>query len=309
MERRAFIRSSAIITTAISLASRIGVSCSSVTEQSNENNKFNLKYAPHFMMFRHSSGKDLLDQLSFISDVGFVALEDNNMRKREVAIQEKISSKMANLGMEMGVFVAHTIYWDKPGLAGGNEDQRKEFLKEIKDSIQVAKRVNAKWMTVVPGRQDPLLNMDYQTSNVTETLRRAADILEPHNLIMVIEPLNHYDHPGQFLNNVSQAYNICREVNSPSCKILFDIYHQQIQNGNIIFNIDLAWKEISYFQCGDNPGRKEPTTGEINYLNLFKHIHNRDYSGIIGMEHGNSLNGKAGEKAVIIAYRKVDSFT
>ena len=71
----------------------------------------------------------------------------------------------------------------------------------------------------------------------------------------------------------SQTYVICRAVNSPACKILFDIYHMQKNEGHIIRNIDWAWEEIGYFQIGDNPGRKEPSTGEINYKNIFKHVH------------------------------------
>ena len=101
---------------------------------------------------------------------------------------------------------------------------------------------------------------------------------------------------------------ICKAVNSPSCKILFDIYHLQKTEGNIIRNIDLTWDEIAYFQIGDNPGRKEPTTGEINYKNIFKHIHSKGYHGVLGMEHGNSIGGKEGELAVIEAYRDSDDF-
>jgi len=73
-------------------------------------------------------------------------------------------------------------------------------------------------------------------------------------------------------------------------------------------NMDNAWSEIAYFQIGDNPGRKEPTTGEINYLNVFKYIHEKRFKGILGMEHGNSKQGKIGELAVINAYRMVDDF-
>ena len=123
---------------------------------------------------------------------------------------------------------------------------------------------------------------------------------------MVLEPLNFRDHPGLFLTKIPQAYQICKAVNSPSCKILFDIYHQQIQEGNIIPNIDSAWSEIAYYQIGDNPGRKEPTTGEINYKNVFQHIYNKGFDGILGMEHGNSSEGKEGELKVIEAYRSVD---
>ena len=175
-------------------------------------------------------------------------------------------------------------------------------------SVDVAKRVNAKWMTVVPGLVDPRLEMSYQTANVIESLRRAAAILEPHGLVLVIEPLNNLrDHPGQFLTRIPQAFLICQAVNSPSCKILFDMYHQQITEGNIIPNIDRAWSEIAYFQIGDNPGRKEPGTGEINYRNIFRHIREKGYQGVLGMEHGNSKPDTAGEQAVIDAYVAADS--
>ncbi len=163
-------------------------------------------------------------------------------------------------------------------------------------------------MTVVPGHVDLRLEHDYQTANVVESLKQACEILEPHGLIMVLEPLNFYNHPGLFLKKIPQAFQVCKAVNSPSCKILDDLYHQQITEGNLIPNIDLAWDEIAYFQMGDNPGRKEPTTGEINYRNVFKHIHGKGFKGVLGMEHGNSMPGKEGEIAVIDAYRKSDEF-
>ena len=271
---------------------------------------FNLLYAPHFGMFKESAGEDPLDQLQFMYDQGFRSLEDNGMKGRSIEDQEKIAKKMSDLGMTMGVFVAHNISWSKPNLASGDQESRDAFLNDIKESVEVAKRVNAKWMTVVPGHVDLKLEMGYQTANVVESLRQACEILEPHGLVVVLEPLNWWaNHAGQFLTKIPQAYEICRAVNSPSCKILFDIYHQQIQEGNIIPNIDKAWDEIGYFQVGDNPGRKEPTTGEINYLNVFKHIYSKGFKGVVGMEHGNSKPGKAGEMRVIEAYREVDNFS
>jgi hydroxypyruvate isomerase len=308
MKRRDFLRGTATAAAAASIAPVLGMHSFPAASTPTGNNTFNLKYAPHFGMFKHLAGDDLADQLQFMADQGFTAFEDNGMKGREVATQEKVASKMASLGLEMGVFVAHKIYWKEPGLASGNKDQLAAFLSEIKDSVEVAKRVNAKWMTVVPGHIDPRQDMGYQEAHVVEALRRASDILEPHNLTMVLEPLNFRDHPGLFLNKAGQAYDICRSVNSPSCKILFDIYHQQIHEGNLIPNIDLAWEEIGYFQCGDNPGRKEPTTGEINYLNVFRHIYEKGFKGIVGMEHGNSQAGAEGERAVIAAYRAVDAF-
>ena len=308
MQRRSFLKSSAVATGALVTGGMAHASAASATPPAAGKHQFKLKYAPHFGMFKHSAGENLLDQLQFMADAGFTAMEDNGMKGREVHIQKKIASKMANLGMEMGVFVAHTIYWSEPSLTSGMKDKLDQFLKEIEESVEVAKRVNARWMTVVPGFVDLRKDMDYQTANVVNALRLACEILEPHKLTMVLEPLNFRDHPGLFLNKISQGYQVCRAVNSPSCKILDDLYHQQIHEGNLIPNIDLAWDEIGYFQMGDNPGRKEPTTGEINYLNVFKHIHKKGFTGIMGMEHGNSRPGKEGELAVIEAYAKVDQF-
>ena len=90
--------------------------------------------------------------------------------------------------------------------------------------------------------------MSYQTAHVVESLKQACSLLEPHGLVMVLEPLNFRDHPGLFLSESPQAYEICKTVDSPSCKILFDIYHQQIQEGNLIPNINKCWDEIGYFQ-------------------------------------------------------------
>ena len=271
-------------------------------------NTFNLNYAPHLGMFKNTVGDDPIDQINYMADLGFRAFEDNGMSSRSVDLQNKISKTLENRGMKMGVFVAHKIYWDKPNLSSGDDDYRNEFLKYIENSVEVAKRVNAKWMTVVPGHLDLMKDMSYQTSNVVETLKRACDILEPHGLVMVLEPLNFRDHPGLFLTESPQAFQICKAVDSPSCKILFDIYHQQIQEGNLIPNIDDTWDEIAYFQIGDNPGRKEPTTGEINYKNVFKFIFEKGYDGILGMEHGNSKEGERGEKALVDAYLEADSF-
>ena len=267
---------------------------------------FRLAFAPHAGMFRHLAGDDYLDQIRWAADQGFPAWEDNGMGGREPAMQEKIGKLLDEKGMTMGVFVANRINWTEPTLTNGAGEHRDAFLKDIEAAVDVAKRCNAKWMTVVPGFVQMRLEPYYQMANVVETLKQGAAILEPHDLVMVLEPLNYRDHPGLFLTKAAQGYAICQAVGSPSCKILFDIYHQQIQEGNLIPNIDAAWDEIGYFQIGDNPGRKEPTTGEINYPKVLAHIHEKGFTGVYGMEHGNSREGKDGEEAVLEAYRKVD---
>ena len=306
MKRRSFIQKTALTSGAISVGGAF--SYARTANKKEEAYSFNLKYAPHLGMFKHLAGEDPIDQLNFMADQGFTAFEDNGMKGRDIALQEKMAETMQKRGLEMGVFVAHQIYWKEPNLASGDRTKRTEFLEDIKTSIEVAKRVNAKWMTVVPGHVDLKQNMGYQTANVVESLKQASSLLETHNITMVLEPLNFRNHPGLFLTESPQAYEICKAVDSPSCKILFDIYHQQIQEGNLIPNMEACWDEIAYIQIGDNPGRNEPTTGEINYTNVFKFIHSKNFGGVLGMEHGNSRPDKDGELAVIAAYKKVDDF-
>ena len=267
---------------------------------------FKLNYAPHFGMFEAHAGKDLLAQLRFMADQGFRALEDNGMMGRPVEVQERIGNELNRLGMTMGVFVIDGGDNWKISLTTGKPEFLDNFVKTSRRAVEVAKRVNAKWMTVVPGFYERKLPIGIQTANVVEAMRRGAEIFEPHGLVMVMEPLS--DTPDLFLREADQTYEICKAVNSPSCKLLYDIYHMQRNRGHLIPIMDMTWDEIAYIQIGDNPGRKEPGTGEINYRNIFQHIHAKGFRGVLGMEHGNALPGKEGERALIAAYRQADAF-
>jgi hydroxypyruvate isomerase len=269
---------------------------------------FNLKYAPSLGMFPEHTGRNPVDQIRFIHDMGFRAVFDNGLMGRPAADQELIASELRRLGMDLGPFVLYADF-SKTSFVLRNDEVRDMLVAKMKEGVEVAKRTGVKWALVVPGRYDERLHRDYQTANVVDNLRLCCDILEPAGVVMVLEPLNTIrDHPGLFLTGIPQSYQLCRSVNRPSCKIVNDMYHQQITEGNILPNIDAAWSEIAAFHIGDNPGRREPTTGEINYKNVFRHIHSKGYDGVLCMEHGRSLPGKEGEARVIAAYREVDSF-
>ena len=273
--------------------------------------KFHLSYGPHPGMFKHSAGENVFDQMRFSADQGFRSWEDNRAHLRPVSEQNEMGKTLSKLGMTMGVFVSFGIgrFEDPDFVTRQDKEYRDHIQGEMKKAVEVAKRIGAKWTTVVPGSVNEKLDPGFQTANCIANLKAMSEICEPAGLVMVLEPLNWYtNHPRLFLRGVPQAYEICKAVNSPSCKILDDLYHQQIDFGNLIPNMEMAWDEIPYIQVGDNPGRKEPTTGEINYKNIFKWLHDHDYDGVVGMEHGNSMEGKAGEEAVIAAYREVDNF-
>ena len=301
ISRRDFVASAAAAAVAISTAS-------STVRAANPSKKFRLKYAPRFGMFEQHAGKDPIDQLKFMADQGFSAMFDNGLMKKDKDLVAKIVRETDRLGITIGPFVLQGI--GGKSFVTNDREIRRNIIKQVKDGVEFAKRANVKWALMVPGAYDQALEWDYQTANVIENLKYCAKVCEPSGLVIVIEPLNAWtNHPGLFLTKIPQAYQICKAVGSPSCKIVNDLYHQQITEGNLIPNIDMAWDEIATFHLGDNPGRKEPTTGEINYKNIFKHLHKKGYRGVLCMEHGNSKRGKEGEMAVIEAYRACDDFS
>ena len=304
MKRSEFIKSSVML--GLGAAAGSSALAAGIPDKNRAEKTFNLNYAPHAGMFAAHAGADFIDQIKFMHDQGFRSIEDNGLVKRPVPLQEEIGKTLAKLGMTMGVFVV-----DKGGngantLAAGKQEYIDIFLNGCRQAVEAAKRVNAKWVTVVPGDFERALPIGIQTGNVIEALRRGADILEPHRLIMVLEPLS--DTPNLFLRNADQTHMICKGVKSSACKILYDIFHMQRNEGNLITTMEKCWDEIAYIQIGDNPGRKEPGTGEINYRNVFKYIDGKGYKGVLGMEHGNAKPGKEGELALIRAYRDADTF-
>ncbi|MBA2500514.1 MAG: TIM barrel protein [Chitinophagaceae bacterium] len=310
MERRNFLKNSLITGAAVATGAQAFATAShssSTNNLSSNIKQFNLDYAFHDGMFRQHGGESFKDQIKWAHDQGFRSIEDNGMMARTPEQQKQIGDTLAKLDMRMGVFVITTDSWHwKTTLTTGKQEWTDKMIKDCKTAVEVAKRVNAKWMTVVPGNYDRSLSHEMQTANVITALRKGSEILDKHGLVMVLEPLS--DNPDLFLRHSHQTYMICKAVNSPACKILYDAYHMQRNEGDIIANIDRCWEEIAYLQVGDNPGRNEPTTGEMNYKNIFKHIYNKGFKGIVGMEHGNAQPGKEGEIALINAYREVDGF-
>jgi hydroxypyruvate isomerase len=303
MKRRNFNKQ--LLTTSGLFAS-LGLPNLAIAKNNLTANQFKHLYAPHFGMFENTASKDLVKQLEFMAANGFKALEDNGMLNRPLAEQNLIGDTLKRLGMTMGVFVIEGGDNWKTSLTTGKKEFLDTFVATCKKSVELAKRVNAKWMTVVPGYFDTSKSIGLQTSNVIEAMRRGAEIFEPHGLVMVMEPLS--DNGDLFLRHSDQTFEICKAVNSPACKILFDMYHMQRNEGNIINNINNFWSEIAYLQIGDNPGRNEPFTGEMNYQNIFKHLYKKGYKGILGMEHGHATAGALGEQKLIEAYKLSDTF-
>jgi hydroxypyruvate isomerase len=272
--------------------------------QSGTNSPFKLRYAPRIGWMQ---GMSVPQHLDLYASAGFRAFEYNGLPSQSMTEIEQIRKKRDELKMAMGVFVVNRGGWKPVALADKSGHGR--FLEDVKRAIEIYKVMENECATVTSGLGVPHLTFAQQTENCIDALKRAAELVEKTKLVLVLEPLNHkVDHAGYFVVYSEHAGEIIGGVNHPQVKILFDMYHQQISEGNIINHIEQYWDLIGYFQTGDVPGRREPYTGEMNYQNIFRFIHSKGYKGLIGLEHGMSQTGEAGFKKVVDSYREADAF-
>jgi len=301
MKRREFIKTAMAAGGALTLST----SESKGEQAAKPAGKYHLRYAPRLDFLRDQL--TIPQRLETFAAHGFDAIEYNGLMSHPLKEVEEIRKKMDSLGIGMGIFVANPAGWRTAGLV--DPKQRDAFLEQLKQAIEYHKVIGNRQATVITGNEIPRAPRGVQRRNVIEGLKRAAELLEKTELTIVIEPLNILvDHPGYFLVHSDEAAEIMAAVNSPHVKILFDIYHQQISEGNLINNIRAYWDYIGYFQVGDVPGRKEPGTGEINWRNVFKAIYDNGYRGILGMEHGLSVPGMEGLLKCFEEYKKADTW-
>ncbi len=293
MDRRAFLGTSAALAASPALQG-----------QSGGGYRYKLRYAPRIGFVGNLS---IPDQLDLYARNGFLQFEFNGLPSRPMDEITAIRKKMDELSMSMGVFVVNRGGWKPTSM--GDRGGHKEFLEDCRKAVEIHKVVRNECATVTSGLSVPHLTFAQQTANSVEVLKRASDIVAGTSMVLVLEPLNwKVDHAGYFVSYIEHAGEIIGAVDRPNVKILFDIYHQQITEGNLINHIRHYYELIGYFQSGDVPGRREPYTGEINYQGVFNAIYDLGYKGLIGMEHGLSGQGMDGLMKCFEAYRKADDF-
>ncbi len=283
------------------------VSDGAAVEETAKTHRWHLRYAPRMGLL--SGDEVALEQrLEIYADYGFRAFEYGALRRRHTLPEaEELRRKMDSLGMEMGVFMVNSGGWKGDALVDAKFHP--SFLDDVRAAVEYHRIVRNKWSTVVTGLSVDYLSLERQTENVIDGLKKAAEIVEDTDLTLVLEPLNVLvDHAGYHLVTSDHAARIIDAVGSDHVRILFDIYHQQITEGNLVSNINRHWDRIGYFQVGDVPGRKEPGTGEIRYNRVFREIYELGYRGILGMEHGLSEPGRDGLDRCFEAYRRADTW-
>lgn len=234
-------------------------------------------YAVNVEMFW--TGLPFLDRLRQVKQSGFTHYEFWPWRNKDI-------DAIARLNAELGLVPVQFSASPKTFSQGITDPARKdEFVEDIRAAVAVAKRLGVKMLCVVAGEETEGLDRDRQTEAVITAFKAALPIIEPEGITLILEPLNILvDHPKQLVVHSDHAARILQAVGSPNVKMLFDIYHQQISEGNLSGNIQRYKDLIGYFQIADHPGRYQPGTGEIRYAHVLATIWATGYRGPIGLE-------------------------
>ena len=237
-------------------------------------------------------GLDLPRQMEKVAEAGYQGFEFGDWRAQESAAIVKLKNK---LKLECACIVGNRSV-NPAGMGLCNPAERPGFLAELRASIEAARRFETNRLVVLTGFRVPGMTREAQHTSIVEGLKRAHDlaapgkiqlVLEIINTLALVEPLNPKgdNHSRYYLNHAAGAFDIATEVASPFVKILFDLYHVQIMDGNLIETIRANIARIGHFHVGDVPGRHEPGTGEIDHRNVFRAIRETGYRDFVAMEY------------------------
>jgi hydroxypyruvate isomerase len=275
--------------------------------------KWKLRIAPHLGFpdidkpcFLDTLGTaDPVEHIRLIAHLGFAGVLDNNLKYRSVAEQERMARALADHKLAVGCFVnqkrPYTISW------GSNEPgMRAAIRKEMKASIEVARRVNGRNIVIVTERNRSL-PLWWELGNMIDNLRSVLDMAEQAGVVLVVEHVNQPRRPDNLVTRLGDAYMVVKALNSPSVKLMYDTEHVQVMDGELLRNVERVATEIGAVQVADVPGRMEPGQGEINFVNFFRALRAVKYKGLVELEHLYSQPGAAGERAAYEALCEINA--
>jgi hydroxypyruvate isomerase len=226
------------------------------------------------MIFRD---RPFLERIDAVAEAGLQAFEFWGWKEKDL---EAIRQRAEARGLQVATFATDTRV---PLVAEGGTE---EFLEGLKASLAAARRLGVSTLLCTVGQEIEGMDRAAQHRAVVAKLKAGARLLEGAGVTAVVEPLNVLvDHRGYFLSTSAEGLEIVDEVGSPHVRLLFDIYHQQITEGNVTQNLTTHIDRIGHVHVADVPGRHEPGTGELNYRNIFKALEGSGYQGFVGLEY------------------------
>jgi len=225
------------------------------------------------------------DRIKLVSEIGFDTIEFWDPEGKDL---EKMKDECKKYNVSIAVCTVKNPWGDKRLNA-----PTKDFIKNLEGTIPLLRKINCKRAIVLTGEIEKSRSLDFQKLHIIESLKEAAKIAEDQNIELVLEVLNSYvDHKGYFLDSSKLGFEIMKEVASSRIKLLYDVYHMQIMEGNILCNIKGNIKLIGHFHSAGVPGRHELYAGELNYKNIIEEIENAGYKEYFGLEYWPSTDSK-----------------
>ena len=230
-------------------------------------------------------------RLEKVAEAGYQAVElVDEYKSWSTEEFRRVSLKVRSLNI-----VFHTIAQVKSGIAdpGGRE----AFLSDLNTLLPIAEKLECPAIIVLSGNRVEGLSHDAQHQSCVETLKRAGNIAAKRNVSLLLENIDPEENPKYYLTSVAEGFEIVREVNHPRVKFLYDFYHEQISEGNLIKKLEKNIGEVGLVHIADVPGRHEPGTGEINYPNIFRKLAQLRYDRYAAMEFIPTGDAVAGLRA------------
>ena len=225
------------------------------------------------------------ERVKFVSEIGFEAIEFWDPGDKDL---DKLNEECKKHKMQISVCTVNDPWGDKRLNA-----PTKDFIKNLENTIPLLRKINCRRAIVLTGETEKDRSLDFQRLHIIDSLKEASKIAEDQNIEIVLEALNSYvDHKDYFLDSSKSGFEIIREVASNRIKLLYDVYHMQIMEGNIISNIKDNIELIGHFHSAGIPRRHELYTGELNYKKIIEEIENSGYERYFGLEYWPSEDDK-----------------
>ncbi len=237
-----------------------------------------LKFSPCIEMFWHDLPH--AERIRKVAQLGFEACEFWNYAGKDL---DAIEAALKDTGLKLAGCCVDNSYDGPPMLV---PEGTAPFVEAVKAAVPISRRLDVQTFIVTTGNELAEVPHSVQHQAVVQALKAAAPVAEDAGITLVLEPLNVLvDHKGYFLVTSTEGFEIIDEVASPNVKLLFDIYHQQISEGNLSLNLLENLDKVGHIHTANHPGRIELSKGEINYPFLLQAIKDSSYAGYVGLEY------------------------
>lgn len=223
------------------------------------------------------------ERLEIVARAGIQSVElvGEHLTMDVAAFQKRARS--LRLGIDT---ISSTPNWGRQKLNMVDPGLRPALLQEVESNLKIAQRMEVPLALLMSGNAIAGKSFEEQFASTVEGAKRCGDLAAKYGVTLIVEPLNtKVNHAGYFLSNCVDGLRLMKEADHDHVRLLFDLYHEQVERGNVIRTALAAMPYVKVFHVADNPGRNEPGTGEMAYANIYRAISKAGYEGYMTMEY------------------------